>query len=159
MSSFNLRYFSIICNILWSSIQKQPPRGVLKKRCSENMQKFTGEHLSPSVNSIKLQSNFIEITLRHGWCPVNLLHIFRTPFPRNTSGWLLLSVGEIFSSRIASDIVLLILSNFICAQTWLNCIFLASQLLITLILKKQQLPGEAAKLCQMRPTLAVKPTE
>ena len=26
-------------------------------------------------------------TLRHG-CSVNLLHIFRTPFPRNTSVWL-----------------------------------------------------------------------
>ena len=34
--------------------------------------------------------NFIEITLRHGCSPVNLLHIFRTPFFKNTSGWLLL---------------------------------------------------------------------
>ena len=37
-----------------------------------------------------LLCNFIEITLRHGFSPVNLLHIFRTPFPENTSGWLLL---------------------------------------------------------------------
>ena len=37
-----------------------------------------------------LQSNFIEIALRHGCSPVNLLHIFRTPFPKNTSGRLLL---------------------------------------------------------------------
>ena len=36
-----------------------------------------------------LQGSFTEITLRHGCSPVNLLHIFRTPFPRNTSGWLL----------------------------------------------------------------------
>ena len=28
--------------------------------------------------------------LRHGCSPINLLHIFRTPFPRNTSGRLLL---------------------------------------------------------------------
>ena len=41
--------------------------------------------------SIKLQSNFIEITFRHGCYPVNLLHIFRTPFQKNTSGWLLLN--------------------------------------------------------------------
>ena len=27
-----------------------------------------------------MQSNFIETTLRHGCSPVNLLHIFRTPF-------------------------------------------------------------------------------
>ena len=31
-----------------------------------------------------------QIALRHGCSPVNLLHIFRTPFPKNTSGWLLL---------------------------------------------------------------------
>ena len=31
-------------------------------------------------------SNFIEITLRHGCSPVNLLHIFRTPFLKNTYG-------------------------------------------------------------------------
>ena len=30
--------------------------------------------------SIKLQSNFIEIALRHVYSPVNLLDIFRTPF-------------------------------------------------------------------------------
>ena len=29
-------------------------------------------------------------TLRHGCSPVNLVHIFRPPFPKNTSGWLLL---------------------------------------------------------------------
>ena len=53
--------------------------------------KFTGEHPCRSAISIKLQSNFIEITLRHGCSPVNLLHIFKTPFLKNTSGGLLLS--------------------------------------------------------------------
>ena len=37
-------------------------------------------------------SNFIEIAFRYGCSPVNLLHIFRTTFPRNTSGWLLLGL-------------------------------------------------------------------
>ena len=60
-------------------------KGVLKI-CS----KFTGEHPCRSEISIKLQSNFIEIALRHDCFPVNLLHIFRATFPRNTSGWLLL---------------------------------------------------------------------
>ena len=62
-------------------------KGVLRI-CS----KLAGEHPSPSVISIKFQSNFIEITLRHGCSPINLLHIFRTSFPKNTSGWLLLNV-------------------------------------------------------------------
>ena len=44
--------------------------------------------------SIKLRSNFIEIALRRGCSPVNLLHISRTPFPRNTSGWLLLILNS-----------------------------------------------------------------
>ena len=60
-------------------------KGVLKT-CS----KFTREHPCQSAISIKLQSNFIEIAIRHGFSPVNLLHIFRTPFYKNTSGWLLL---------------------------------------------------------------------
>ena len=38
----------------------------------------------------KSDFNKVEMTLRHGCSPVNLLHIFRTPFPKNTSGWLLL---------------------------------------------------------------------
>ena len=36
--------------------------------------------------------NFIEITFRHGCSPVNLLHIFRTPFPKTTPGGPLASV-------------------------------------------------------------------
>ena len=46
---------------------------------------FTGEHSCGSVISMKLHSNFIEITLLHGCSLVNMLHIFRTPFPKNTS--------------------------------------------------------------------------
>ena len=38
--------------------------------------------------------NFIEITLCLGCSPVNLLHIFRTPFLKNTSEWLLLILLE-----------------------------------------------------------------
>ena len=87
--SFFDKYFSMYWYDL-SKAQKQPSRGVLSKRCSENCSKFTGEHPCQSVISIKLLCNFIEITLRHGCSLVNLLHIFRTLFSRNTSGWLLL---------------------------------------------------------------------
>ena len=40
---------------------------------------FTGKHQSRGVISAKLQSNFIEIALRHECSPVTLLHSFRTP--------------------------------------------------------------------------------
>ena len=74
-------------------MQKQPPGGVPRKRCSENMQeKFTGEYPCRSVISIKLLCKFIETTLRHRCSPVNLQHIFRTRFTKNTSGWLLLDM-------------------------------------------------------------------
>ena len=35
-------------------------------------------------------SKVIEIALQHGRSHVNLLHIFKVPSPKNTSGWLLL---------------------------------------------------------------------
>ena len=41
------------------------------------------------VASIKF--NKVEIILQHGFSPVNLLHYFRTPFYKNTSGRLLLT--------------------------------------------------------------------
>ena len=44
------------------------------------------EHPCWSVISIKLLWNFIEIALRHACSPVSLLHIFRIPFYKNTSG-------------------------------------------------------------------------
>ena len=64
-------------------------RGALFKRCCGNLQKFIGQNPSRRLISIKLQSNFIKITLRHE-CSVNLLDIFRLPFPKNNSGGLLL---------------------------------------------------------------------
>ena len=55
------------------------PEVFLEKGVLEICSKFT-EHPCRSAISIKLQSNFIEITLQHGCCsPVNLLRIFRTP--------------------------------------------------------------------------------
>ena len=41
-----------------------------------------------------------EIALRHGCSPVNLLHLFRTPFPKNTYGGLYLLCGR---SKIRSS--------------------------------------------------------
>ena len=63
-------------------------RKIVLKICS----KYTGEHPYRSLILIKLQRNFIEIALREGCFPVNLLPIFRTHFPKNISGWLLLKL-------------------------------------------------------------------
>ena len=72
------------------SFRSSYPEVLLRKGVLEICSKFTGEHPCRSVISIKLQSSFTEIALWHGCSPVNLLHSFRTTFPRNTSGWLLL---------------------------------------------------------------------
>ena len=72
LMQINSRYFS--------KMQKQPARCVPRKRCSENMQQIYRRTPMP-------KRDFIEITLRHGRSPVILLHIFRTPFPMNTSRW------------------------------------------------------------------------
>ena len=75
-------------NVLLENQQKQPSRGVLRKRCSENMPQI---YRTTPMPRIPMLSNFIEIALRHGSSPGNLLHIFRTTFPKKTSGWLLLN--------------------------------------------------------------------
>ena len=62
-------------------------KGVLKI-CS----KLTGEHpyrRAISISMPKCDFN-VEIAIRYGCSPVNLLHIFRTPFLRKSSGWLLM---------------------------------------------------------------------
>ena len=69
--------------------------------------KFTRENTCRSVISIKSQSNFIEIILRHGFSPVNLLHIFRAPFLKN----LWLTVFLLFNVLLFLDLYLGLPSN------------------------------------------------
>ena len=69
------------------------PRVFLVKGVLKICSKFTGEHQCRSAISINLQRNFIETTLRHG-CSVNLLHISRTPFLKNTPARLLLNLTQ-----------------------------------------------------------------
>ena len=72
-------------SIVWEprcfKLQKRPSRGAV-----------IGEHPYRSEISIKLLCNFIEVILRHGCSPVNLLYIFKTPFLKNTPGRLLLKL-------------------------------------------------------------------
>lgn len=62
------------------------PEVFLVKSVLKICNKFIGKHLYRSLISITLQSNFIEIALLHGCSPVNLMHILRTSFPKNTTG-------------------------------------------------------------------------
>ena len=58
----------------------------LKKAVLKICSKFIGEHPCRSVISIELFWKIIDITHKHGYSPVNLLHIFRAPFTKNISG-------------------------------------------------------------------------
>ena len=90
-----------------NTFRSSHPEVYLRKGFLKTCSKFIGEHPWRGAISIKLQSTFIEIKLRH-WCsPVNLLHIFRKPFLKNTSGWLLL-----YSERIVLILFKLILCNY-----------------------------------------------
>ena len=74
------------------NLQKQSCRGVLIKKYSEDMQQVYWIYPCRSAISIKLRSNFFKIAVWHGCSPVKVLHVFRTPFPKNTSGGLLLNL-------------------------------------------------------------------
>ena len=78
--------------LLWSRCRSSPPEVFLGKNVLKIWSIFTGEHPCGSVILINLQSNLIEITLRHVFSPVNLLHFSRTYFPKNTSGGLFLTM-------------------------------------------------------------------
>ena len=41
---------------------------------------------------LKCDFNKVAKKCFHGFSPVNLLHIFKTPFTKSTSGWLLLNL-------------------------------------------------------------------
>ena len=73
---------------------------IVLKICS----KFTEEHLCRSVVSIKLRNNFIETTLWHG-CSVNLPHICRTSFPKNSYGRLLLDGSLSYAHHFEKEIL------------------------------------------------------
>ena len=93
--TFPLGLVIIITTIVITlTVQKQQSKDVLRKGCSENMQ--------------QIYSNFIEIALRHGCSPVNLLHIFRTPFPKNISEGPLLTL----IIRGCPQVLLLLISEF-----------------------------------------------
>ena len=77
-------------NSLQVSSEAFPSEVFLGKGVLKICRKFTGEHPGQRAISIKLFYNFTEIAHGHEGSPVNLLHILRTPFYKNTIGMLLL---------------------------------------------------------------------
>ena len=84
---------SLLLSWRWPEQQKQPSRSVLRKRCSENMQQIYRTTPMPKcdLRTPRPKCDFNKV-LRDGCSPVNL-HIFRTSFRGNTSGWLLLQLS------------------------------------------------------------------
>ena len=78
--------------------QKQLSTGALRKRCPENMLQIYRRTLMSKCDSIKLTSNVIEITLWRRCFPINLQHVFRINFYKNTYGGLLLPTEDICQS-------------------------------------------------------------
>ena len=75
-----------------TNTRSSPSEVFLGKGVLKTFRKFTGEHPCQSVMSIKL----------HRCSPVNLLHILRANFPKNTSEWQLL---QHYQRRVSSQTV------------------------------------------------------
>ena len=83
------KLYDVILFIVWG-YRRNPPVVFLGRYVLKICSKFTGKHSCRSVTSITLFCKFIETTLWRVCSPVNLLHIFRISFYKNTSGGLLL---------------------------------------------------------------------
>ena len=81
----NRKIYSFLFPLRRIFIQKQLFIDVLREKCSENMYQMYRRTPMP-----KCHFNTFEKQLYHGCFPVNLLHIFRTHFPKNTCRQLLL---------------------------------------------------------------------
>ena len=78
---------SAFLSLSYSIFQKQPSRVVRIKRCSENMQQIYRRAPMPKCDFNKVAKQlYWNRTSLWVFFPVNLLHIFRTPCPKNTSG-------------------------------------------------------------------------
>ena len=89
------------CKTIYKRLNKKmlsssSPEVLLGKGVLKTCSKFIGEHPCRNAILIKSQSNFIEVTLRHGCSPVNLLHIFRTTIYKNSYGGLLSKITKNF---------------------------------------------------------------
>ena len=99
--NFSQLFYSLI-------VRSSRPEVFLGKGVQKICSKFTIEHPWQSAISIKLQSNFIGITLRHGFSPVNLLQISKTTIFRRTpvDGWFWIVYESASSQSAVTSLVL-----------------------------------------------------
>ena len=97
--TFKMVLGGTVTSLIQTFIRSSHPEVFIEKGVLKICSKFTKEHQCRNAISIKLQSNFIEILFRHGCSPVNSLHIFRTPFLKNTSRRLLLMVNTMMENK------------------------------------------------------------
>ena len=92
---------SLIFHLIWLKAATQ--------RCS--LEKVFWKYAA-NLQECESLCNFIDITLRHGCSPVNLLHIFKTSFPKNISEWLLLyGVTRLITCQVRYVVIKNILQN------------------------------------------------
>ena len=107
-----------------------------EKAVLKNFSIFTGKHLCWSIFLIKLRPfrlcTFIEIALRLGCFPLNLLHIIQILFPKNTCGGLLLY----FSQKLPSFHLL----AFRCLKSVQIWSFFWSVFSLTILTLRPQMP-------------------
>ena len=81
--------------------QKQPPRGIPRKRCSENMQQIYRRTPMPQCNFNKIAKQLYWNRTSPWVLSCKFAAFFRTLFPRNTSGWLL-SFADVFFENFSN---------------------------------------------------------
>ena len=104
---------------LASSLRSSPSEVFLGEDVLKIYCKFTREYPCQSVISIKLQNNFIEITLRHRCSPINLLYIFNF---QNTFSYEHLRVAASASCRISMSILPIFPSSLCYSDYYITCI-------------------------------------
>ena len=88
-----------------SYIQKELPRRVLQKRCSQKFQKFIGKHLCWSLYFNKVADpTLLKQRLWHRYFPVTFAQFLRKPFLTEHLGWLLVSLLLILKIFLSVEI-------------------------------------------------------
>ena len=117
-------FFFYVSRCLFKMFRSSHQEVFLRKCVLKICSKFTGEHPCRNAISIKLQSNYIEIAFWHGCSPANLLHIFRTPFLKNTSRQLSLNIA--YQTNHSIPLILVIFSTILLRATFFSflCLYL-----------------------------------